>query len=128
MNICIPVTEDLGLESPVCGHFGSAPLFMMVDTATGECRAIGNGNQHHQHGMCQPLAALAGEKVDGIVVGGIGMGALSRLMAAGIRVYLAEHPTVALAVEAWKKGTLSEVDPSMACGGHGHGGHGCGGH
>ncbi len=126
MNICIPVTEDAGLDSPVCGHFGSAPLFMMVDTATGECRAITNGNQHHQHGMCQPLAALAGEKVDGIVVGGIGMGALSKLMSAGIHVYLAEHPTVAEAIEAWKKGTLREVEPSMACGGHGHGGHGCG--
>jgi len=128
MNICIPVTEDAGLESPVCGHFGSAPLFMIVDTETGACRAIGNQNQHHQHGMCQPLAALAGEQIDGIVVGGIGMGALAKLMSAGIRVYLAEHPTVVLSVEAWKNGTLSQVDPSMACGGHGHGAHGCGGH
>ncbi len=32
MNICIPVNEDKGLQSPVCAHFGSAPAFMIVDT------------------------------------------------------------------------------------------------
>lgn len=128
MNICIPVNEDSGLESPVCAHFGSAPMFLIVDAATGACRTINNQNQHHQHGMCQPLAALNGEQIDGIVVGGIGMGALSKLMSAGIQVYLAEHPTAGLAIEAWKNGTLSKVEPGMACGGHGHGAHGCGGH
>lgn len=128
MKVCIPVTADSGLESPVCAHFGSAPMFMIVDTASGACHTIPNVNQHHQHGMCQPLASLAGIEMDGIVVGGIGMGALGKLMAAGIHVYLAEHPTVGQVVEAWKTGTLSEVDPSMACGGHGHGAHGCGGH
>ena len=74
MNICIPVNADEGLASPVCAHFGSAPFFMIIDTASGACRALPNGNQHHAHGMCQPLAALAGENLDAIVVGGIGMG------------------------------------------------------
>jgi predicted Fe-Mo cluster-binding NifX family protein len=120
LQICIPIEEDLGLESRVCGHFGSAPAFMFVDTDSGACRAIVNRNEHHAHGMCQPLAALAGERIDGLVVGGIGMGALMRLQAAGIAVFRSEYPTVADTVTAYKAGTLEFVAPDGACAGHGH--------
>lgn len=121
MNICIPVTEDKGLSSPVCAHFGSAPFFLIVDSESGQCRAIANRNQHHAHGTCQPLNAIAGEQVDSIVVGGIGMGALSKLMASGMKVFLAEHPTVQQTVDALKAGKLSPVTLDRACSGHGHG-------
>jgi predicted Fe-Mo cluster-binding NifX family protein len=120
MQICIPVLDDRGLDSQVCAHFGSAPGFMIVDTESRHCRVIGNRNQHHAHGMCQPLAALAGETVDGIVVGGIGMGALMKLQAAGITVYRAVHPTVGETLAAFTAGSLAPVDRNEACGGHGH--------
>jgi predicted Fe-Mo cluster-binding NifX family protein len=121
MNICIPVDDDQGLQSPVCAHFGSAPAFMIVDTESGSCRAIPNRNLHHAHGACMPLAALQGEHIDGTVVGGIGMGALQKLNAASIRVYLSQHATVAETVAALKAGTLKLVQPSMACAHHGQG-------
>jgi predicted Fe-Mo cluster-binding NifX family protein len=121
MRICIPVNEDQGLQSEVCAHFGSAPAFLIVDTDSGDCRAITNRNQHHSHGMCTPLASLQGEILDGIVVGGIGMGALNKLLTAGISVFRAEHPTVGKTVESFKAGTLAPMQPGMACGGHGHG-------
>lgn len=120
MNICIPVTDDQGLSSPVCAHFGSAPFFMIVETDTGACRAIPNQNLHHAHGMCQPLNALQGEQLGGIVVGGIGMGALTKLMMAGLQVYQAQHPTVDATVAAFKAGTLPMMTPASACGHHGH--------
>ncbi|MGE5198224.1 MAG: NifB/NifX family molybdenum-iron cluster-binding protein [Rhodospirillaceae bacterium] len=120
MQICIPVLDDRGLDSQVCAHFGSAPGFMIVDTESRQCRVIGNRNQHHAHGMCQPLAALAGETVDGIVVGGIGMGALMKLQAAGITVYRAMHPTVGETLAAFTAGSLAPVDQNQACAGHGH--------
>jgi predicted Fe-Mo cluster-binding NifX family protein len=121
MNICIPITEDKGLQSPLSPHFGSAPMFMIVDTVSGSCRAILNHNSHHGHGMCQPLASLAGEKLDGMVVGGIGMGALDKLEGRGIQAFLAEHPTVAETIEAFKAGRLRRVTPKTACAGHGRG-------
>jgi predicted Fe-Mo cluster-binding NifX family protein len=124
MNICIPVTEDHGLDSPVNAHFGSAPFFMVVETESGTCRAITNRNQHHGHGMCQPLAALGGEQIDGMIVGGIGMGALVKLQAAGIRVYLAEQATVRDTLAAHQAGKLREVTPGTACGHQDHGGPG----
>jgi predicted Fe-Mo cluster-binding NifX family protein len=121
MKICIPVEEDQGLESAVCAHFGSAPVFLLVDTESSACRAVLNRNQHHGHGMCMPLASLQGETFDAMVVGGIGMGALNKLKAAGIRVYLAEHDTVAEVMKACAAGALKEVDPGMACAQHRHG-------
>jgi predicted Fe-Mo cluster-binding NifX family protein len=121
MNICIPVDDDQGLQSPVCAHFGSAPAFMIVDTESGSCRAIPNRNLHHAHGMCMPLEALRGEHIDGAVVGGIGMGALQKLNAANIRVYISEHATVAETVVALNAGTLKLVQPHMACAHHGQG-------
>ena len=120
MNICIPVNEDQGLQSQVCAHFGSAPAFMIVDTESGSCRAVPNQNQHHGHGMCAPLASLQGESIDGMVVGGIGMGALNKLSASNILVYLAQHATVAETVDAFKAGSLKLVEPGMACAHHGH--------
>ena len=120
MNICIPVDDDQGVQSPVCAHFGSAPFFMIVDTDTGACRAIPNRNEHHAHGMCQPLLALQGEVLGGIVVGGIGMGALNKLLMGGLQVYRAQHPTVEATLAAFKAGTLPLMTPQGACGHHGH--------
>ena len=123
MNICIPVNEDNGLNSTVCAHFGSAPIFMIIDSDTGDCRPILNRNLHHGHGMCMPLQALQGERIDAMVVGGIGMGALNKLNAAGIRVYIAEKPTVSETIDALKADALRLMQPGMACAGHSHGHH-----
>jgi len=128
MTICIPVTADQALDSPVCPHFGSAPAFLFVDVESGTCRAIDNGNPHHNHGLCTPLQTLGRERFDALVVGGIGRGALGKLDAAGIRVYRAEQATAGDVLKAFQTGTLTPMDAVMACGGHhGHGhGHGHG--
>ena len=123
MNICIPVNEDLGLKSAVCAHFGSAPVFMIIDTDTGACRAIANGNRQHEHGQCRPFEAIEGEKLDSVIVGGIGMGAINKLAAARIKIYRAAHATVGETLDAFKAGTLQPVDPASACAHHGHGAH-----
>lgn len=121
MKICVPVIEDRGLESEMSAHFGSAPLFLVVDSETAEVRAIPNRDVHHGHGMCRPLASLAGERIDGVVVGGIGRGALAKLRAASISVYLGDRPTVGEAIAAFRSGELREVTPESACAHHGHG-------
>lgn len=120
MKICIPVENDNGLNSTVCAHFGSAPAFMIVDTDTKDCRVIVNKNDHHAHGMCTPIAALQGEAIDGMLVGGIGMGALNKLSAANIQVFVAEQETVQAAVDAFNSGALKPMQPGMTCRGHNH--------
>lgn len=126
MNICIPVESDAGLQSSVNAHFGSAPVFLIIDTDTMDVRAVANRNKAHAHGACQPLAALAGQAVDAVVVGGIGVGALNKFRAANIHVFISQFPTVRETVDAFNAGTLQPVTPKTACGQHGQHGHGQG--
>jgi len=118
MKICFP-TEDLNaMDSRVYEHFGSAPGFVIVDTESKGVEEINNSDLHHEHGMCQPLKALGGRSVDAVAVGGIGMGALMKLHALGVKVYRAEMSTVARNVALIQKEELPEFDPGLTCGGH----------
>ena len=120
MNVCFPATQDLGLDSPVSRHFGSAPLFVLVDTASREPRALSNGHAAHEHGACRPLDPLAGENIDAVVVGGIGPGALQRLRAAGIVILRAGAPTIRGCLDEIARGEAREVAPADACASHAH--------
>jgi predicted Fe-Mo cluster-binding NifX family protein len=125
MKICVPTQEDKGINSSAYGHFGSAPYFFLYDTDSGKAQSVANANQHHAHGLCHPMAALGGQSVDVVIVGGIGIKALDGLHTMGIRVYQAKTGTVQDNVTALIQGTLAELTAQNACGGHGHGS-GCG--
>lgn len=124
MKICFPVEVNQGMSSQVFGHFGSAPLFVVVNTETGDVASITNSDQIHEHGACNPIAGLGGHQVDAIVVGGIGGGALSKLNRSGLRVFQAQPGTIFTNIELFKTDDLPEYMPGHTCGGHGHD-HGC---
>ncbi|MEN6577322.1 MAG: NifB/NifX family molybdenum-iron cluster-binding protein [Phycisphaerales bacterium] len=124
MRIAIPVAEYRGLESLVYGHFGSAPVFVLVDSETMSVEALENEDHAHVHGQCSPMRALAGAGPEAVVVGGIGAGALVGLRQAGITVYRAAGKTVAEVVSLLKNGELPEIREDGACAGH-SGGHSC---
>ena len=126
MKVCIPVSEVRGLESPVHGHFGSAPAFLAVDSETLATDVLANGDREHVHGACSPVRALAGAKPAAVLVGGLGAGALAGLRQMGIRVYLAPAGTVGQAVRLFNEGKLEELVATATCGGHAHGPGGCG--
>ena len=118
MKICFPVESDQGLESEVYGHFGSASVFVVFDTEAKSIDTINNQDLGHVHGMCSPLKALDGKKVDAIVVGGIGAGAINKLNNMSIKVYRAAQGTVQVNIELFENNTLSEISIDQACGGH----------
>ncbi len=120
MIVCIPIEDDRGMHSPVCAHFGRAPAFLLVDTSEGTCRSVTNGHDQRSHGRCTPIDLLAGERVEALIVGGIGQGALNRFANANIHVYRAHGRTVDEAVAALQTGALEAVDPEGACSQHGH--------
>jgi predicted Fe-Mo cluster-binding NifX family protein len=121
MKVCFPVSEAKGLESEVYGHFGSAPVFIIVNTDGEQIKVIKNKDQHHEHGACNPLKTLNNHKVDAIVVGAIGAGALSKLNQLGIRVFQAQTSTVKENISMLKTQNLPEFTLSHCCSGHGHG-------
>ena len=115
MKIAFPSEDDKGVNSIVYGHFGSARCFIMVETDT--VKTAINQDVGHQHGKCQPLHALGGN-VDAVVVGGIGRGALSRLLDSGIKVYRAVEGTIEQNLELIKSGHLREFTLDQSCAGH----------
>lgn len=122
MKICIPVLEDRGLESITYSHFGSAKVFLLFDTETMTLERADNTDAVHEHGMCNPVAAIAGLKVDAVVVGGIGPRAVQALNSSGIRVYGSVPGSVSDNIEAFRQGGLTEISCEGACSsGHGHG-------
>ncbi len=132
MKLCFPIEKDEGLASVVSSHFGSAPMFMLVDTESKSATAIANSDQHHSHGACNPLKTLTGRQIDGIVVGSIGAGALNHLMRSGLRVFKAQGTTVQENTDLIASNSLLEFTGQECCPGHGNGsgqahghGHGC---
>jgi predicted Fe-Mo cluster-binding NifX family protein len=118
MKLAIPVEDYQALNSVVYGHFGSAPLFVLVDTDTLGIEPLQNDDQHHAHGACNPVRVLAGRTVDAVAVGGIGAGAINGLRQAGIKVYHSSAQTVAEIVAQFNAGQLPEIELQQACGGH----------
>ncbi len=117
MKLCFPVKEIADLQSEVYGHFGSAPAFVIFDSDTKTIAAINNSDQHHEHGMCNPVSALAGHRVDVVVVGGIGGGALMKLNRDGIAVYQAIGKTVQENIELFSSKRLPQFQPGHVCAG-----------
>jgi predicted Fe-Mo cluster-binding NifX family protein len=119
MLACIPTNDGEGLDATVCEHFGSAPFFTLYDTETGEVNVISNRNAHHSHGTCHPMNQLARYKIDCVVCGGMGRRAVEALNAEGVKIYQSEEDSVRATIEKIKANKLAEIDPALACRGHG---------
>jgi predicted Fe-Mo cluster-binding NifX family protein len=118
MKICIPTETNQGKSAQVYGHFGSAPFFTIYDATSGAVEIIANANQHHAHGMCQPMAALGGKGVNAVVTGGAGAGSIQKLNQGGIKVYRAISGTVADVAAEFASGKLEEISVNNACAHH----------
>jgi len=123
MRICIPTESKDGKKAQVYGHFGSAPYFTIYDVTKDSIEIIDNANQHHAHGMCHPMGALTGRKVDAVVTGGMGARAVQKLNEGGIRAFRAIPGTVEEIIRQFKGKQLNEITAENACGHHGRHGY-----
>ncbi|MBF0573371.1 MAG: NifB/NifX family molybdenum-iron cluster-binding protein [Desulfamplus sp.] len=127
MKVVFPSNSELGLIGSVYNHFGSAPFFVLVDTDSGAYEVLANLDKDHSHGNCQPIKAMGNINADVVVVGGIGDGALKKLVDSGIKVFRAIEGTVQTNLQLLKDNKLEKFTPKLTCMAHHHGG-GCGGH
>ncbi|MDD5167406.1 MAG: NifB/NifX family molybdenum-iron cluster-binding protein [Syntrophales bacterium] len=118
MKVCFPVLTDNGIDSVVYNHFGSAPAFVIIDTDEEQAATVDNRDLHHVHGACNPIMALGGNRIDAVVVGGIGAGALTKLNADGIRVYRSVEATVKGNLDLLRDDRLPELMMQHTCAGH----------
>ena len=119
MRICIPTETKDGKSAKVYGHFGSAPYFTIYDTEKDTVEIIDNSNQHHSHGMCQPMGSISDKNINAVVCGGMGGRAVQKLNEGGIKAYRANDGTVADITALFAKGGLEEITIENACSQHG---------
>jgi len=119
-RIAIPSVETGGLDGQRSGHFGHCDVFTLVDVKDGEIEKVTTiSNQSHVQGGCMvPVNLLADNKVNALIVGGIGMRPLSGFKQAGIDVYHdTDRPEIRPVVEDLIAGILPMIEDNQVCGG-----------
>ena len=121
-RIAVPSMGNGGLDGQRAGHFGHCDVFTFIDVKDGEIEQVTtlNNKEHVQGGCMVPVNLLADNKVNALVVGGIGMRPLQGFRQVGINVYHdAERADIKPVVEDLIAGKLTIIDDTQVCGGGG---------
>lgn len=110
MKLCFPVSQNQGLDSIIYGHFASAPMFMVIDTDTGEFLAVPNCDNTVPEAGCNPFKALSNKDLDAVIVGGIGDGFLAMVHMMGFTVLQAQSESIKACVEHYLQNALDAVE------------------
>ncbi len=121
-RIAIPSNGEGGLNGTRSGHFGHCDVFTFVDVKDGEIENVSTlANKEHVQGGCMvPVNLLAENRVNALIVGGIGMRPLMGFRQVGIDVYHDDQrPEIEPVVRDLIKGNLTEIRNDQVCGGGG---------
>jgi predicted Fe-Mo cluster-binding NifX family protein len=110
MKIAFSTTGET-LESPLDARFGRAPKFLVYDLDSETFAVIDNRQNVDavQGAGIQSAETVARLGVKSIVTGHCGPKAFRALLAAGVRIYTTNAPTVAAALEHYRSGKLTEA-------------------
>ena len=103
-------TTGSDLAAAPDSRFGRAPKFLIYDLETDAYVVIDNVQNLNaaQGAGIQSAETIARQGVGALVTGHCGPKAFRVLAAAGVRVYHCDAPTVAEALDRWRKGKLTE--------------------
>ena len=121
-RIAVPSMANGGLDGQRAGHFGHCDVFTLVDVKNGEIEQVTtiNNREHMQGGCMVPVNLLSENKVNALIVGGIGMRPLMGFREVGIDVYHdATRPEIRPVVEDLIAGKLPAIRDDEVCGGGG---------
>lgn len=122
VRIAIPSEGQGGMDGQRAGHFGHCDVFTFIDVEDGEIKEVSilENKEHVQGGCMVPVQLLADNKVQQLVVGGIGMRPLQGFKQVGIDVYYdGERRDIRPVVEDMIAGKLQEIGEDQVCGGGG---------
>ncbi len=120
MRIAVPSNGRGGLDGTRAGHFGHCDVFTIIDCENGEIVDVNiiDNEEHVQGGCMVPVNLLANQKVNALLVGGIGMRPLMGFKQAGITVYHeAERAEIKPVVIDLIAGKIPEIRTDQVCGG-----------
>lgn len=97
--------------APLEGRFGRAPAFLVYDLDAGTFEVIDNrqGVTAAQGAGIQAAETVARSGAQSVVTGHCGPKAFRVLFASGIKVFTTDAATVALALERYRAGQLTEI-------------------
>ncbi len=119
-RIAVPSNGEGGLEGTRSGHFGHCDVFTFVDVKDGKIEKVSTlANKEHVQGGCMvPVNLLAENRVNALIVGGIGMRPLMGFRQVGIDVFHDDQrPDIKPVVEDLIAGNLQEIRNDQVCGG-----------
>jgi predicted Fe-Mo cluster-binding NifX family protein len=113
MKIVFTTPGD-GLSSPLDGRFGRSPKFLVYDLDSETFEVVDNQQNLNatQGAGIQSAETVARSGAKALVTGHCGPKAFRALLAAGIKVYNTDAPTVAEALEQYRSGNLAEAKAS----------------
>ena len=119
-RIALPSTNPGGLDSELGQHFGHCDLYTIINVENGRISSVETlPNVPHVQGGCMaPVNHLAGNGVDTLIAGGMGMRPLMGFNQVGIDVFFGgDARKVEDAVHAFMNGTLVKFTAEYTCGG-----------
>lgn len=122
-RVAVPSEGQGGLDGLRAGHFGHCDVFTLIDVEDGEIKEVSVlANKEHVQGGCMvPVQLLAENKVQRLIVGGIGMRPLMGFKQVGIDVYYdGERQEIRPVVEDMLADKLPRIADDQVCGGGGH--------
>ena len=114
MNLCIPIDENLGLDSNLCLHFSTAPYLMVIHPKTSTFEVFDNPDISGRS-PDRLMHFLKEHDVQHVAVGGIGVANLEQMISAGIAVFSCAEETASAIVRALNNGTVNPVTLGVSC-------------
>ncbi|MHA2377728.1 MAG: NifB/NifX family molybdenum-iron cluster-binding protein [Candidatus Thorarchaeota archaeon] len=119
-RIAVPAEAEHGLDSPISGHFGHSPLFVISTIKDGKIVGV-ETLRNMTHASCaEPVMKLAERGVQVLLATGMGMRPFMVTQQVGIEVVRAEGTTVVEAVENFLRGNATKMGTDSLCGGGSH--------
>jgi predicted Fe-Mo cluster-binding NifX family protein len=111
-------TSGSDLNAPLDGRFGRCSKFLAYDLDSDTFEVIDNQqNLNASHGAgIQSAEAVARLGAGAVVTGHCGPNAFRVLMAAGVKIYSSDAPTIAEALGQFRAGKLSEANSADVAG------------
>ena len=119
-RIAVPSNGEGGMNGTRAGHFGHCDVFTLIDVEDGRINDVSilKNKEHVQGGCMVHVNLLSENRVNALVVGGIGMRPLMGFRQAGILVYHDDRRAdIKPVVEDLIAGKLTEIRNDQVCGG-----------
>jgi predicted Fe-Mo cluster-binding NifX family protein len=121
MKLIIP-SENKSIDSIICQSFGRTPYYVLYDTEKSTTEFLDNSAATSAGGAGIKAAQLVADSgALAIITFRCGENAANVLIAAGIKLYLAQNGTIAENIQLFNEGKLSPLT-NIHAGYHNHGG------